>query len=111
MGDRRPNTEWGKQQKQVGKQEVKMSFIYFLLFSYFPFNLESSEILPVLTISRFFIWFELEKKKIRDNECVKLNSYFFYKNIVDKYLYGYTYNFIIHKITRRLNMVSKLKLF
>ena len=44
---RRPNTEEMQTVEPVylGKQEIEINFIDFLLLSVFPFNLESSEIL------------------------------------------------------------------
>ena len=44
--------------------------------------------------------------------CVKLSLYFFYKNNIYQYFFAYIDSLIIwHKITLRLNMFSKLKLF
>ena len=48
------------------------------------------------------------------NVCVKLNLYYFYKNIVYRYLFAYidiASLIIWYKIILSLNMVSRLKLF
>ena len=72
-----------------------MSFIHFMLFTFYLSNLESSEILALLY--GFLSGFNWKiRKQLGTMQCVKLNLYFFFRNIVYKYLF-------VDKITGSLN--------
>ena len=66
-------------------------FYIFCCFFFFQLNLESSEILVLILLCHThgsLIWFELEEEE-KNSMCIKLNLYFFYKNIVYQYLLAY----------------------
>ena len=93
----------GKARQVTGDQiwnKVERGTNEFYIFCcfFFPLNLESSKILVLILLSLCTVLLSglnwKKKKRISDvrknaNVCVKLNLYFFYKNIVYRYLFAY----------------------